>query len=100
VIRQNSLAKDLTLNTISFVDKQVIMASRDELQRAAYTLNNVPIKYNLKISVNKTKAMTMKGKMNVRTKKVINNSIMEQVNSFNYFGHTIGVSNRNRNESE
>jgi hypothetical protein len=72
VIKQNILAKDLTLNTILFVDEQVIVASREgELQRAAYTLNNVAIKYNLKISVNKRKGITMKGKMNVRTKRTI-----------------------------
>jgi hypothetical protein len=79
---------------MSFVGEQMIVASReDELQKAAYTLHNVAIKYNVKISVNKTKAITMKGKMNVRTKRVINNSIMEQVNRFNYFGYTITVSN-------
>jgi hypothetical protein len=39
----------------------VILASReDELQRGAYTLDNIVIKYNSEISVNKTKAMAMK----------------------------------------
>jgi hypothetical protein len=32
----------------------------DELQRAAHTLKNIAIKYNLKISVYKTKAMGVK----------------------------------------
>jgi hypothetical protein len=36
--------------------------------------------YNLKISVNKTKAMAIQRKMNVRTKIVINNNMIEQVN--------------------
>jgi hypothetical protein len=45
------------------------------------------------MSVHKTKAMAMKGKMIVRTKIVINNHIFEQVNSFNYFGYTIKVIN-------
>jgi hypothetical protein len=35
------------------------------------------------ISVNKVKAMAVKGKMNVRTKRIISNYINEQVNSFN-----------------
>jgi hypothetical protein len=48
-----------------------------------HTLNNIGIKYNLKFSVNKTKAMAMKGKMDARTKIVIN--------SFNYLGYTITV---------
>jgi hypothetical protein len=68
VIKQIILAKDLILNTMLFADDQVIMAStEDELQRATYTHNNIAIKYNLKISVNETKAMAMamKGKMNV-----------------------------------
>jgi hypothetical protein len=65
----------------------VIEAStEDELQRAAYTLNNIAIKYSLKMSVNKTKAMAMKGKTNARTKIMINNNIIEQVSSFNYSG--------------
>jgi hypothetical protein len=33
----------------------------------------------------------MKGKTNVRTKTVINNNIIEQVNSFNNLGYTITV---------
>jgi hypothetical protein len=51
-------------------DNQVIDASTvHELQRAVYALNNRDIKYtsNLKISVNKTKAMAMERNMNVRT---------------------------------
>jgi hypothetical protein len=35
----------------------------------------------------------MKGKMNVRTKIVRNNNIIKQLNSFNYLGYTITVSN-------
>jgi hypothetical protein len=64
-----------------------------ELQRAAYTLNNITIKYNFKISVNKPKAMTVQGDVNVRTKRVINNNISEQVTSTKYVEYTITVSN-------
>jgi hypothetical protein len=46
-----------------------------------------------KISVGKTKAMATNGKTNERTKTVINNNIIEQVNSFNYLGYTITVTN-------
>lgn len=48
------------------------------------TLDNIVIKYKLEILVKKTKAMAMKRKMNVRTKIVINNKIINKVNSFNY----------------
>jgi N12 class adenine-specific DNA methylase len=70
------------------------MASTEyELQRAAYTPNNIAIEYNLKISVNRTKAMgVMKGKMIVRTKIVIDNSIIEEVNNFNYLRYATAVS--------
>jgi hypothetical protein len=37
--------------------------------------------------------MALKGKLNVRSKIVLNNYIIEQVNSFNYLGHTIAVTN-------
>jgi hypothetical protein len=65
VIKQNILAKDLTPNTIIFADGQVIVArTEDELQRVAHTL---------------TKAIPMKGKMNMRTKIVIISNTIEQV---------------------
>jgi hypothetical protein len=68
VIKQNILAKNLILNTILFADDHVIVTSTEgELQRAVYTLNNITIKYNLKI----IKTMAVKGKMNVRNKTVI-----------------------------
>jgi hypothetical protein len=58
-----------------------------------YAVNNIPIKYNLKISVNKMKMMAVKGNRNVRTKIVINNHIAEQVNSYNYLGYAFMVTN-------
>jgi hypothetical protein len=45
--------------------------------------------------------MAVKGKMNVRTKIVINDHIIEPVNTFNYLGYTITVTNnrfRSNNE--
>jgi hypothetical protein len=92
MIKQNVMMKNLILNTILFPDNQVIVTStEDDMQRAVYALNNV--KFNLKILVNKTKMMALKGKVNVRSKIVLNNHIIEQVNSFNYLGYTIAVTN-------
>jgi hypothetical protein len=71
-----------------------VTSTEDELQRAAYTLNTIAIKYHLKISVNKTKAVAVKGKMSVRTNTVRNNNIIEQVNGFNYLRYTITLSNK------
>jgi len=42
--------------------------------------------YNLKISTDKTKIMTFKGKHLVRSKLEIDGSIQEQVKKFNYLG--------------
>jgi hypothetical protein len=81
------LAKDIILNTVLFGDDKVIMASTEvELQSATYALNSTAIKYNLKISVDKTQAVAMKGKKDVRTKIVINSNIIEQINSVKYVG--------------
>jgi hypothetical protein len=70
-------------------EQMILLNTEDEMQRATYTLNTIAIKYNLQISVEK--ATAMKGKMNVRTKIVINNNIIEQVNSLNYLGYTFTV---------
>jgi len=43
----------------------------------------------LTISVQKTKWMAFKGRDTVRTKIVIDNGIIEQVNLFNYLGNVI-----------
>lgn len=59
----------------------IVASTEDELQSAVYALNT-DIKHNLKISVDATKAMALKGKMNVRTKTALNNSITERVNVF------------------
>ena len=42
--------------------------------------------YNLKISTDKTKIITFKGKHVVRSKIEIEGSILEQVKQFNYLG--------------
>jgi hypothetical protein len=64
-----------------FADDQVITAdSEDNLQRAAHKLNQI---IRVTISVQKTKSMAFRGRDPVRTKIVIDNKIIEQVNSFN-----------------
>jgi hypothetical protein len=75
VIKKNILAKDLILNIILFVYNQLIMTgTADEMHRAVYAVSSIPIKYNLKISVNKTKVMTVKRNRNVRSRiRILNN---------------------------
>jgi hypothetical protein len=65
--------RDLILNTILFIGGLLIVTSTEyEMQRySVYALNDIAMKYNMKISVNKIKMTAMKGKMNVRTVLVI-----------------------------
>jgi hypothetical protein len=92
-INKHSIIEGSILNTILFADQAIVGSREDEMQRAVYALDNIAIKYNLKISVNKVKAMAMKEKMNVRTDIVINNHIIEQANSSNHLGYSITVTN-------
>jgi len=84
------LSKNQQLSTLLFADDQVIIANReDNLQRAAHKLNQIITEYGLTISVQKTKSIAFRGQDPVRTKIVIDNKIIEQVNSFYYLGNMI-----------
>ena len=84
------LSKNQQLSTLLFADEQVIIADREgNLQRAAHKLNQITTEYVLTISVQKTKSMAFRGRDPVRTKTVIDNKIIEQVNSCNYLGSVI-----------
>jgi len=73
-----------------FADDQVVIAdAEDNLKKAAHKLNRIITEYGLTISVQKTKSMAFKGRDPVRTKIVINNKIIEQINMFNYLGNLI-----------
>ena len=51
------------LSTLLFADDQVIIADTDDnLQKAAYKLNQIITEYGLTISVQKTKSMAFKGR--------------------------------------
>ena len=79
------LSKNQQLPTLLFADEQVIIADRvDNLQSAAHILNQRITEYGLSISVQKKKSMAFSGRDPVRTKIVIDNKIIEEVNSFNY----------------
>jgi len=56
------LTKHQQLSTLLFADDQVIIAnSEDNLQKAAYKLNQIITEYGLTISVQKKKSMAFKG---------------------------------------
>jgi len=57
------------------------------VQKAAYKLNQTITEYGLTISVQKTKWMAYKGRDPVKTKIVMANTIIEQLNLFNSLGN-------------
>jgi hypothetical protein len=77
------------ISTILFADQVIVSDSEDNLQTAIYKLNKIITKYGLTISTDKSKVMSFKGKDPTRSKIVINNKIIEQVNTFNYFGNLV-----------
>jgi len=84
------LSKNQQLSTLLFADDQVIIAdTEDNLQKAAHKLNQIITEYVLALSVQETKSMVFKGRDPVRTKIVIDNKIIEQVNLYNYLGNVI-----------
>jgi len=71
-----------------FANDQIIIAdTEDNLQKAAHKLNQIITEYVLTISAQKTKSIAFKGRDPVRTKIVIDNKAIEQVNLFNYLGN-------------
>jgi hypothetical protein len=65
----------------------VILAnSEDNLQRAMHRLNVTSKDYNMRISINKTKVLALRGKDPIGIKTVINERILDQVLNFKYLG--------------
>jgi hypothetical protein len=62
---------------------------KDKLQNDAYKLNQTITERSLTICIQKTKLMTFKGRDPVRSKIVIDKTMMEQVNSFIYLENFI-----------
>jgi transposase len=78
------------MKTLLFTDDQVLIAESEILlQKSVHKLENVLSKYGLTISTNKTKTMAYRGRDHIRSKIVINNKIIEQVNTFCYLGCTL-----------
>jgi hypothetical protein len=86
------LSKNKQLLTQLFADNQFIISNtEDNLQKVAHKLNQIIIEYGLTLSLHKTKSMAFKGQDPIRSKIVINNKIIEQVNSLNYLGNLISM---------
>ena len=82
--------KELTFNTLLFADDQFIISDTEEnFQRAVYLLYNISKEYNLEIATKKTKVFGFVGTDHLRTKIIINDETLEQVNQFTYLGCSI-----------
>jgi hypothetical protein len=82
----------LKLIPFFFADDQVILAnSEGNLQRAIHRLNVICKDYNMRISIDKTKVLALRGKDPVRIRIVINERILDQVLNFNYLGYNMGL---------
>jgi hypothetical protein len=88
------LFKNKQLLTLFFADDQVIISkTEDNLQKAAHKLNQIITEYGLTVSVQKTKSLAFKERDPIRSRIVIDNKIIEEVNSFNYLGNLISYEN-------
>jgi hypothetical protein len=64
--------------------------SEDNLETEIYKLNKITTEYGLTISNFKSKVIAFKGRDTTRSKIIIiNNRIIEQVNTFNYLGNLV-----------
>ena len=59
------------------------------MQRAVYLLYNISKEYNLEIATKKTNLFGFVGTDHLRTKIIINDETLDQVNQFTYLGYNI-----------
>ena len=86
----NKYFNELIFNTLLFADDQFIISdTEDNLQKAVDFLYNKSKEYNLEIATNKTKVFGFVGTDHLRTKIIINDETLEQVNQFTYLGCSI-----------
>ena len=89
-LKSSKYFKELIFNSLLFADDQCIISdTEDNLQKAVYSLYNKAKEFNLEIATNKTKVFGFVGTDHLRTKIIINDKILEQVNQFNYLGCSI-----------
>jgi hypothetical protein len=92
--KRNSTSKKSTTVMLLFADAQVIISyTEDNLQKVVYKLNHIITEHGLTISVQKIKLVAFKRRDSFGSKIVINNKIIDQVNSFNNVGSLISFEN-------
>jgi hypothetical protein len=79
--------RNLQLDVIVFVDDSVLLAStEDDMQCSIYNFHIVVSKYNMEISIEKSKVMVFCEKELVPSKICLNNKMIERTNDFTYLG--------------
>ena len=87
------------INILCYGDDAVLIAeSEDDLQSILQAFNKQAAKFNMQISINKIKCMTM-AKEPLRCKLAIENNIIEQILSFEYLGCKIKSAGLLENEA-
>lgn len=77
---------DNTISVVCYADDAILLArSEDDLQRILHEFNTTAKMFNMQISSEKTKCMTISINP-IRCKLEIDGKIIEQVNKFNYLG--------------
>jgi len=84
-LKSSKYFKQLIFDTLLFADDQfVISDTEDNLQNAVYLLCNISKEYNLEIATKKKKVFGFVGTDHLRTKIIINDERLEQVNQFTF----------------
>jgi hypothetical protein len=85
---ETEIDDDTLLNTLFFfADNKVLLSgSENDLQNALYVLHIDTKQYGMIISSLKTEVMVFKGKVTIKSKIVIGNTVLQQVNTYTYMG--------------
>jgi hypothetical protein len=100
-LKTSKYFKELIFNTLLFADDQFIISdTEDNLQKAVYSLYSISKEYNLEIATKKTKVFGFIGTDHSRTKIIIKDETLEQVNQFTYLGCNMSYEFSNDVESK
>ena len=89
-LKTSKYFKKLIFSTLLFADDQFTISDTEKnLQKAVYLLCSISKEYNLEIATKKTKVFGFVGADQLRTKIIINDETLKQVNQFTYLGCNI-----------
>jgi hypothetical protein len=72
-----------------FTDLALLASTEDDLQRFIYNFHMVASKYNMELSIEKSKVMAFCVKEPVPSKICLNNKTIERTNDFTYLGYKL-----------